>query len=242
MKPTTLSLIALAALGLSSCVGPSVRAERAAPAESNAARNDSKGDSKSDEAAQRKKQRDFAYAQLALESAKLDAENDLRSGERGVAAAERELEAAERELDHFQKNVKALEVDERALAVERSKQNVVEAAEELAELEAMYAQEDFAKTTKELVMTRGRTRLEMSRRDLALAERRARFLVEFEHAKRAREFEERVTKARNALEEARARLTKQKLDKRLSLLKSEHALEDAQRALDEAKPAAQPGA
>ncbi len=237
MKSTSLCSLLVALAGLGSCIGPSVRVERAASAaESGAA----KSDPKSDEAALRKKQREVEYAQLALESARLDAENDLRASERAVAYAERELEAAERELEHYAKNTTALELDERTLSVDRSKQNVVEAAEELAELEAMYAQEDFAKTTKELVMTRGRTRLEMSRRDLALAERRARFLVEFEQRKRMRELEERVTKARHGLEESRARHAKQKLDKRLGLLKSEHAVEDAKRALDEANTAAQP--
>jgi hypothetical protein len=238
----SLLLPVLAAAPFASCA-----ATGAEPAGASAAAQDGaaegKGDAKQDaakkeEAAQRKKQRDFEYAQLALEAATMDSENERRATGNAIEAAERELKAAKNEQEHFKKKVVPLELDERALAVDRAKQNVLEAREELMELEAMYAQEDFAKATKELVMTRGRSRLAMSERDLGLAERRATMVKEFDHKKREREFADRVKKAENALEDAQARAAKVDVDKRLAVLKAEHALEDAKRELGDAAPAA----
>lgn len=194
-----------------------------------------KSKSADDAKALEKKQRDVEYAQMQLETAKLDAENERRTSKNAIEAAERELEAAKTEREHFQQRVVKLELDERALSVDRSRQNVLEAQEELAELEAMYAQEDFAKTTKELVMTRGRSRLAMSKRDLELAERRAANVRSFDHPKREKELAERVTKAQNALEDAKARAQKAEIEKRLSVLKAEHALADAKRELEKAQ-------
>jgi hypothetical protein len=242
----SLLLPVLAAAPFASCAATGAEPAGApAAAQEGAAdgKGEAKGDAKQDaakkeEAAKRKKQRDFEYAQLALEAATMDSENERRATSNAIEAAERELKAAKNEQEHFKKKVVPLELDERALAVDRAKQNVLEAREELTELEAMYAQEDFAKATKELVMTRGRSRLAMSERDLGLAERRATMVKEFDHKKREREFADRVKKAENALEDAQARAAKVDVDKRLAVLKAEHALEDAKRELGDAAPAA----
>ena len=222
--PSLLAGLALTSCSTTAATVGAVEAPKAA----------AKSDAKPDEAAQRKKARDVEYAKLALESARMDAENDARNNRNAVEAAERELRTARAEQEHFEKTVVPLELDERALSVDGARQNVVEAKEELVELEAMYAQEDFAKTTKELVLMRGRKRLEMSERSLALAERRAVIAREFDHKKRAKEHAERVIKAESGLEDARARAKKSAFDRQTALLKAEHALEDAQRALDAA--------
>jgi hypothetical protein len=184
-----------------------------------------------DEGELRKKTREVEYARMSLEIAKLAAENDAKASKKAVEAADRELGAAKGERDNFKKTLLALELDERALALDRAKQNVLEAEQELAELEGMYAQEQFAGTTKELVLTRGRARLEMSKRDLDLAQRRAEQTKSFEHKKRERELGEHVTKAQVAVDEAKAKLEKQKLESALSLRRAQHALEDAEREL-----------
>jgi len=188
-----------------------------------------------DEAALRKKSRAVEYAKLQLEIARMDAENEERSVAKAVEAAERELAAAKSESEHFKKTAGPLELDERTLSVDRAKQNVVEAQQELEELETMYSQEDFAQTTKELVLTRGRARLAMSKRDLDLAERRAAALKDFEHKKRDKELGDRVTKAQSGLDDAKARAAKSEIERRLALMKAEHALDDAQRELAQAQ-------
>lgn len=224
------SIALLLACSLTSCISTPVVVQKAP-----AAQADAKGETPADqEAALRKKTRAVEYARLQLEVAKLDAEGSQRAAAQAVEAAERELAAAKNERDHYKKTAAKLELEERALAIDRSKQNVVEAEQELGELEAMYAQEDFAATTKELVLTRGRARLEMSRRDLELAERRQSILKGFEQKKREKELGDRLTKAQVDADAAKARVAKTEIETRLSVMKAEHALEDAERELAEA--------
>ena len=191
------------------------------------------------EAELRKKSREVEYAKLQLEIARLEAENERKSAKQGVEGAERELAAAKAERDQFKKTGLAHELDERALSLDRAKQNVLEAEQELTELETMYKQEEFAGATKELVLTRGRSRLEMSKRDLELNQRRSDQLKNFELKKREKELGERVTKAQQALEEAKARAAKVELAQRLALMRSEHSLADAERELAASQAPAQ---
>jgi hypothetical protein len=184
-----------------------------------------------------KKQRELDYARIGLEIARFDAENAERSDVVALEAAERELAAAKAERENFVSVARALELDERVLGLDRSRQNALESEQELAELEAMYAQEEFAGTTKELVITRGRARLAMAKRDFVLSERRLEQLRSFEHQKRERELNERVTKAEQGAADAHAKRDKGRMERKLSLLKAEHALDDAERALVKAKQA-----
>lgn len=177
----------------------------------------------------RKKQREAEYARLQLEIARMEAKNGERELQDQLAAAERELAAASGELDNFSRVAREIETAERGLSLDRSKQNMLEAAQELSELEAMYAQEDFATMTEELVINRGRTRQAMAKRDFELAQRRAEQLRGFEHPKREREMTERVAKAEQALLEAKAKAEKSRVESKLALLKAEHSLDEAER-------------
>lgn len=183
----------------------------------------------------RKKQRELEYTRLQLEIALMEAKNGERATQESLAAAQRELEAAGVERDNFARVAREIETAERALSLDRSQQNVVEAEQELRELETMYAQEEFADMTKELVLTRGRVRLAMSKRDLELAQRRAEQLRGFDHPKRERELAERAAKAEQALQEAQSKVDKGRAESKLALLKAEHALDEAERELNKAK-------
>src|SRR5688500_1574965 len=124
---------------------------------------------------------------MSLQLARFDAQAGEGEAQKEVENAERALAAATAELENFRKVVRELEGAERALDLDRAQQNVVEAEQELAELEAMYAQEKFAAITKELVLTRGRSRLEMAKRGFDLEKQRAAQQQAFDHPKRERE-------------------------------------------------------
>ena len=179
---------------------------------------------------ERKKVRAVESARLELDIAKLAADSARAGAKAAQGAAERELNAVKAEREHFKKVTVALELDAAGLGVDRAKQSVAEAEQELKELEGMYAAEKFAEATKELVLARGRARLEFARRDLDLEQRKLEQLKGFEHKKRDRELGERETKAKLALEEAKAAAKKTDLEQRLALARAEHAVEDAERA------------
>ena len=186
-----------------------------------------------DEAEARKKEREFDYARMQLDLAKMGAESARGAAKAAQGAAERELAAVKAQREHFKKVTVALELDERALSVDRAQQFVLESEQELKELEAMYAAEKFAETTKELVLSRGRSRLEMAKRDLELSQRRLDELKTHEHKQREKELGERVTKAQQAFDDAKAAARRTDLEQRLALLRAEHAFEDAAREAPE---------
>jgi hypothetical protein len=135
----------------------------------------------------RKKQRELEYARLKLQIARMGAESGEQAAREAVSAAEHEVERAGVDLRNFLDVARGLELAERDLALDRARQSVVEDEQELSELEAMYAVEQFADMTKELVLTRGRARLEMSKRSLDLALRNAEQLRSFEHPRKEHE-------------------------------------------------------
>jgi len=188
-------------------------------------------DAKSKEDELHKKRREFECARIALALAKLDATANEIEVARAVEISERAFAAARAELENFNTVVGALEQDERRLALDRAQQRVVESEQELRELEAMYAQEQFATTTKELVLTRGKAQLAMARRDLGLVQRRAEQQLLFEHPKRGRELSDAVVKAEHALADARAKLERGQTQRKLDLAKAENAVDDAERAV-----------
>ncbi|MCY3002930.1 MAG: hypothetical protein NTV21_14105 [Planctomycetota bacterium] len=212
--------------GGSAPVAAASNAEAAKPVETKAAAS-------KDESEARKKDREFDYARIQLDLAKMAAESARGAAKAAQGAAERELASAKTSRDHFKKVTVALELDERALSVDRAQQFVLESEQELKELEAMYAGEKFAETTKELVLSRGRSRLEMAKRDLELSQRRLDELKTHEHKQREKELGERVTKAQQAFDDAKAAARRTDLEQRLAVLRAEHAFEDAAREAPE---------
>jgi HlyD family secretion protein len=249
MKFARILPLALAAAGLLGCASTSEHPAAPAPEPAAAAqeppekedaekkdaeKKDSAKDAgeKPDKAEElRKKSHELDYARLSLQLARFDAQAGEGEAQKELESAERALAAATVELENFRTTVRELENADRALDLDRAKQNVVEAEQELAELEAMYAQEKFAATTKELVLLRGRSRLEMSKRGLELENRRAAQQRTFEHPKRERELTEAVAKAALARESAARKVERTKLQQKLDLLKAEHSVEDVQAAL-----------
>jgi len=179
----------------------------------------------------RNKQHELLCAELQLEIARLEAEADEGSAHHALQMAEVELMLAQQELQNAEHTV-ALAEARLELGLDRSRQNVLESEQELAELEGMYAQEEFAETTKELVLMRGRSRLEMSKRSLELAERSAQQEREHDLPRQLEQARLGVGKAEQTAAEASQRVQRGELERRLSLMKAEHALEELRREIE----------
>jgi hypothetical protein len=218
------------ALALFTCACQSTSAGGASATEEGAAKDTKEEDER------REKEHKLAYAELKLEVARMEAAAGEAAAARALAAATYEAEQAAQALDNLLKEQRPLEIAGSELMLDRNRQNVLEREQELSELEAMYAQEQFADLTKELVLSRGRAALAMARRDLKLAEGRAAQTLKFDLPRRERELAEKVAGTSQALADAKSRSERGVLERKLALLQAEHALEDAKRAVEQKKP------
>jgi len=216
--PLFLALLATA----TACAGPS-----SAPAARDAAAKD--GDA--GEEATAKLEHELSVARLELERARADAKQDLALAELKREEARRDLEAKRLEREAFLADGRQRELDQARLDLDRSRGRAEDAASELAELEAMYAAEEFASKTKELVLNRSRRELELSRRSLELSQRRMQALEGFELSGRAMGLEQALHRAERALLEAEHALANQPLDQQITLKKAEREVAELERKL-----------
>ena len=237
LRTKTCFLLPLAALALSSCASNPAAESKPANASADKAGAGKEEEAKAEEL--RKKKRELDYAKMQLEITRLDVQADERGAKIAVDNADRDLATTKAERDNFVNILKPLEVAERNLALDGSKQRVVESEQEMKELEGMYAKEDFANSTKELVLTRGRNHLAIAKRDLELDQKRLDQLNAFDHPKREHDLGAAVDRATQAAAEAHAKQDKGTLEHKLTLLKAEHGIEDLEHEIAKLeKPAA----
>ena len=106
---------------------------------------------------------DVAERELAL--AELDSQRKIMAAEASLAGAQFKLDQARTALEHFNGPESQAQLKTAAIGLQSSANRLQEATDELAEIKAMYAADDFAKSAEELVVAR-------SERNLALATER----------------------------------------------------------------------
>ena len=183
----------------------------------------------------KKKERELAYAQMELDIAKLGAAADERESDNSVKDATLKLESARKDQANFLDLDKPSQVAGSQLSLDRSQQSMEESRQELAELEAMYKQEEFAELTKELVLSRGKKRLEFSQRGYELAKKGQEELLGHDLPKKEKELAQAVEKAEKSLNEAQAKKERGALETKLKLMRAEHKIDDLARELDKMK-------
>lgn len=104
-----------------------------------------------------------AERELAL--AELDSQRKVMAAEADLAGAQFKLEQARTALAHFNGPESQAQLKTAAIGLKSSANRLQEASDELSEIKAMYAADDFAKSAEELVVAR-------SERNLALATER----------------------------------------------------------------------
>lgn len=174
-------------------------------------------------------------AKLELELARLGSEQELASAEQELAAVRVEAEKARLEREGFHALGRARGLDQARLDLDRSRGRAEDAAAELAELESMYASEEFATKTKELVLTRSRRELEHARRALVLAESKLKETEGFELVGKERELEKENISAGKGLLEAEQALSKLRLEQKIAIAKAEQEIEELMRKIEKAE-------
>ncbi|MCA8962923.1 MAG: hypothetical protein KDC38_20510 [Planctomycetes bacterium] len=102
-------------------------------------------------------------ARFEVESAEIDAISE-------IARAQRELELARQQLAEFDELTRPLRTKRAQLDLQQSRDSVRENEQELEQLEMMYNDQQIADATKEIVLERGRRRLERARQRLTIEE------------------------------------------------------------------------
>ncbi|MGE0191282.1 MAG: hypothetical protein AB7T63_04485 [Planctomycetota bacterium] len=116
---------------------------------------------------------DYSKAQWELERLKLEDMHEERRGRVRAEKARLESEDAKRKLEIWETSEKPERLARLQLRLDQGRDRLVQAEQELKELEAMYAAEEFANMTKELVLHRGRKQVEFAKRELELDEQAA---------------------------------------------------------------------
>lgn len=167
-------------------------------------------------AAQRKqKQKELRTKQRELASFR--AEQEIAGHERtarqltvdaALVRTAAQLEQARQELATFLADVRPRELEERRIELDRAIHRAEHQKDELGELTAMYEADEFARSTKELVLKRGRRELEMAERQLAVARKETTHFETVVLPQRERELRQKVADAE--LERRKAELDGEK--------------------------------
>jgi len=166
-------------------------------------------------------------AELELKKTLQENQSKLTKKRDALDIAERELEAKREKREAFATERK-LELEEGALGLDRSRGRARDSELELAELEAMYAAEEFAEKTKELVLQRGRRNLEHAQRGLAIEEGKLALLTKTELPAKERALVLALAKAEQSVAAARRELELAELETRIAELKAKESLRKAQ--------------
>jgi hypothetical protein len=233
VKPRILIACALLLTLVSCATTPAAEKPAAEAGASPAGKDEAKAD------AIKKKERELNYSKLQLHLTELEMEADARGQKNAIADAERAVRKAEEDLSDYLQTLKTIEDKERALGVDQQKEGLRETQQEYDELESMYKGEDFAGKTKELVLSRGKARLDFSKRGMDLTGERHRFQDEKQTPRKERDLRDALDHARTALEDTRSGAERKKLSNELQMLKAKDALDDQQQELEKLKkPAA----
>jgi hypothetical protein len=174
-------------------------------------------------------------SQAKLEIAQLKAQGQELQHANQLAHAEAEVEMAQAKLD----NSLGVELPGRRakaeLDLQGSRDSAQEAAEELAQLELMYQDQDLADMTREFVIGRGRRRAERAARRLELQESELQSLVDYELGLEQRHQELALRQAQEKLAKLRFDRELERRGQELEIREAEQALRQAQRALDKAR-------
>ncbi|MSR45996.1 MAG: hypothetical protein EXS13_02845 [Planctomycetes bacterium] len=165
---------------------------------------------------------DLVAQQRAAIAAAGEAQDELADAQRARAAFERSRPLAQRKA--------ALEVDTARTAL-------AENEEELVQLELMYAEQDLADKTRELVLARTRRRLEQSRAELALAIDQLALQAAVAHPAEQATLDAAVEAKQRAVDGAAAGSLAASRGQQIAELKARHAVADAEEALAKARAA-----
>ncbi len=113
----------------------------------------------------------LVMAKRKLDRAQMDVDQQRSEAEAALAKATAERDLAAKALAHFDAFEMPQKLAKADLDLKDSTDNMTEQQEEMQQLELMYSKDDLADKTKEIVLARGKRRLERAKQRLALAQK-----------------------------------------------------------------------
>jgi hypothetical protein len=169
-----------------------------------------------------------AAARDKLALAKMQMEIAHKKADDARAHKERELELAKAELAQFEEVDAPNRAAKAHLDLARRQDALFEQQEELVQLEMMYEKEDLADKTREIVLQRGKRRVDRAKDELAIVERETQALeartLPRERSKLALEAEAKARELEEMVHEAEATM----LEKRIAVGTAEIELQTAE--------------
>jgi len=169
-----------------------------------------------------------AAARDKLSLAKMQLEIARKKADDARARKERELELSRAEVAQFEESDAPNRVAKSRLDLTRRQDALAEQQEELAQLEMMYEKEDLADKTREIVLQRGKRRVERAKTELAISERETQALetrtIPRERSKLVLELEAKARDLEGMVHETEATL----LEKRMAVEAAEADLQAAE--------------
>lgn len=196
---------------------------------------ESGGDKESKSEKIEKKARALDDAKLELKISGMECDAQTRKAKDAVEDARLVREKAKDALDHFQRIDKELETKKAELDFERAKWGTEENKQELDELMAMYKKDEVATLTKELVIGRGKKRLEFANRNIEHAQKELSIKLDFEIPRKEKDLQRALDKAEAGLREALAEQSKQEKENELKLRRHEHSVDDLEKEIKKLK-------
>jgi hypothetical protein len=218
---------------LAGCLGVKVnapvRATNESPRSEKASKKKTKSTDKADADKIKRKHaklvRELQIANEKKKKAMMGLDYQRTANREAVEKAEFELDLAQEKLQSFERQDAQLRLEKARLALLRSRDRLKESEEELQQLEMMYAEEDLADKTREIVLERGRRRLERARKDLAIQERSLKVLetVTLPHEKK--ELQSKMVAKTHAVSAASRKANVDLMDKQIALVTAESEIE-----------------
>ncbi len=168
--------------------------------------------------------RDVDLARAKLHRAQMARRQAATQNEVALAKAQRELELQQQRFATFGERSVPNRISWAQLRLTRAEDGLKETREELAQLEAVYAEEEFADGTKEIVLDRGRRRLERSKRDVELRREDYAILTEKTIPAETVDQELKLEQKVQALAKARREAEASELDKKIGLHGAENGV------------------
>lgn len=168
-----------------------------------------------------KLERDQNIAGERLAKARMSEAHAATDQKTALAQAEQELDLETARMQKFRQREVPNRIAWAELRLTQAQDRVKDSEEELHQLELMYAEEDFADQTKEIVLDRSRRRLERSHRDLELRHEDHAILTEKTIPLELAEHEQKVRQKELALDKAHRDAEASEVDKRISLMSAE---------------------
>lgn len=168
----------------------------------------------------------LTVARARLELAELDRSAAEQQAATRIAKAESELEQSQAALALFREAHMPQRIAREELDLQTTKDRAQEAADELAQIEIMYKEQDLDDLTAEFVVSRGRRQAERAQTRIEIAEAAFKALTEQELPQELAKLELAVSQAEAGVAEARVRRELDTLTKGIAVTEARHTVEE----------------